>query len=141
MGLLEQFSQIAGSLMGGDPQQQQQQSPLLKMVLQMLSQQQGSGGGLNGLMQAFQKNGMGEIFSSWVGTGQNQPISPEQMQTGLGPELVQRIAQQTGMNPADASAQLSNVLPDVVDKLTPEGQVPDQDFLDQALSTLKGRLQ
>ena len=140
MGLLDQFSQMAGGLFGGD-QQQQQQSPLLKMVLNFLSQSQGQGGGLSGLVAAFQKNGMGEVVSSWVSTGKNIPISADQVQQGLGPELVQKIVGQSGMNTNEACSQLSSLLPNVVDKLTPEGQVPDQNFLDEALAMLKGRLQ
>jgi len=84
-------------------------------------------GGLVGLMGLFRQKGLGEIFSSWVGLGENHPVSAEQIQQVLGDERVGAIAQRFGMDPALASSLLSKYLPILIDKLTPTGKIqPDQ---------------
>jgi uncharacterized protein YidB (DUF937 family) len=97
-------------------------------------------GGLDGLVQKFTKGGLGDIISSWVGTGANLPISPEQIQKGLGPTQLSQMASQLGISPDAVSKQLAKVLPGVVDKLTPEGKIPAQDIIAQGLNMLKGKL-
>ena len=98
---------------------------------QLGGQQTGQhGGGLGGLVDQFRRNGLEDIMKSWVGTGQNQAISPDQLQRALGGDTVDDLAAQTGLPQDDLLAQLSRVLPGVVDKLTPTGQLPDdQDLL------------
>jgi uncharacterized protein YidB (DUF937 family) len=81
-------------------------------------------GGVGGLVAKFQHGGLGEIAQSWVGTGPNAPVSAAQVQNVLGPDLVQQLAAKTGMSPQDLAHKLAEVLPDVVDKLTPAGVVP-----------------
>jgi uncharacterized protein YidB (DUF937 family) len=97
-------------------------------------------GGLDGLVQKFTKGGLGDIVSSWVSTGTNLPVSPEQIQKGLGPTQISAMASQLGLSPEVISKQLAKILPDVVDKLTPDGKVPNQDLLAQGLTMLKGKL-
>jgi uncharacterized protein YidB (DUF937 family) len=97
-------------------------------------------GGLDGLVQKFTKGGLGDIISSWVSTGANLPISPEQIQKGLGPTQISQLASQLGMSPDAVSKQLAKILPGVVDKLTPDGKVPTQDIIAQGLNMLKGKL-
>ena len=118
MGLMDQLGQAAGGMMGG----QTGQNPLLQAVIGMLSQNS-SGGGLAGLVQGFQKNGLGDIVNSWVSTGQNLPITPAQMTQGLGSDFLSQLAGKAGVSPDAASTQLSSLLPDVVDKLTPNGKI------------------
>jgi len=84
-------------------------------------------GGLGGLLEKFQQSGHGEVAKSWVGSGANQPISPGQLSTALGPSLIKTLAEKTGMSEQDVTAQLSNILPAFVDKLTPQGRVPTHD--------------
>ena len=84
-------------------------------------------GGLGGLLEKFQQSGHGEVAKSWVGSGANQPISPGQLSTALGPSLIKTLAEKTGMSEQDLTAQLSNILPGFVDKLTPQGRVPTHD--------------
>jgi uncharacterized protein YidB (DUF937 family) len=79
--------------------------------------------GVQGLMNKFSQGGHGGIFSSWVGMGENQPISPTQVQNTLGSEQVQALAAKFGVDPATASTLLAQFLPKVVDKLTPNGQI------------------
>jgi len=83
------------------------------------------GGGLGSLVEQFQRGGLGDLMSSWIGTGQNQPISPDQLGGVLGDDLLGKLAQQTGLNPGDLLGQLSKVLPQMVDQATPEGKIPE----------------
>ena len=84
-------------------------------------------GGLGGLLEKFQQSGHGDVAKSWVGSGPNQPISPGQLSSALGPSLIKTLAEKTGMSEQDVTAQLSNILPAFVDKLTPQGRVPTHD--------------
>ena len=84
----------------------------------------GSLGGLAGLIEQFRNNGLEDAINSWIGTGQNQPISPGDLHRVLGRETVDQLSQQTGLAHGDLLSQLSNILPGVIDRLTPNGQVP-----------------
>lgn len=95
-------------------------------------------GGLNGLIDSFKEKGMEDSIKSWIGTGQNLPISAEQIQSVLGSEQVQAIAQKLGISTGDASSGLASLLPQLIDKLTPNGQVPEGGLLEQGLAMLKG---
>ncbi len=114
-------------------------SNLVNEVLGLLSGQ-GQGGGLQGLLRTFQEKGLGDLISSWVGTGQNLPINGEQMQTGLGADLIGQLASRVGLPPDIATAKLTEILPTLIDKLTPEGKVPDSATLQQGLDLLRSRL-
>jgi uncharacterized protein YidB (DUF937 family) len=81
-------------------------------------------GGLQGVVSEFEKNGLGATVSSWVGTGPNQPVSPDQMHQVVGPELLQQLAAKTGMSVQELAQKLAQVLPEAVDKLTPNGVIP-----------------
>jgi uncharacterized protein YidB (DUF937 family) len=89
-------------------------------------------GGLGGLINAFQRNGMGDQMQSWIGTGQNMPISPDQLQQVLGQGTIGQIAQQLGLSPQASASGLSELLPQLIDRLTPNGQVPQGDLGDIA---------
>ena len=91
--------------------------------------QQSSPGGLDVLLRQFQQNGFGEIIKSWIGTGQNQAISPTQLRQVIGQETVNDLSRQTGAPQDDLLSQLSKYLPGVIDKLTPNGQLPNQSDL------------
>ena len=84
-------------------------------------------GGLGGLLEKFQQSGQGDVAKSWVASGPNQPISPGQLGSALGPSLIKTLAEKTGMSEQDVTAQLSKILPAFVDKLTPQGRVPTGD--------------
>ena len=98
----------------------------------------GGQGGLQNLISQFDAKGLGDIIGSWVGTGQNKSISPDQLQNVLGSDVLGGIASKLGLNVNDLSSQLSNLLPGVVDKLTPDGKVPEGDILGQAGDLLGG---
>jgi uncharacterized protein YidB (DUF937 family) len=93
-------------------------------------------GGLQGLANKFSQSGQGGAFSSWVGMGENQPVSPEQIQKVLGSEQVNALAAKIGVDPAQASDFLAEYLPKVVDKLTPEGKVDPTADHQQGLANL-----
>lgn len=130
MGLLDS---VVGALAGG---QGGGNNGLMDVVMQLINNQPG---GLGGLVQSFQQGGLGEIVNSWVSTGQNLPISAEQLQSVLGGGQLQDIAAKLGVSPEQASGSLADLLPQVVDKLTPNGQVPEGggDLLAQGLDMLK----
>ena len=88
--------------------------------------QQSSPGGLDVLLNQFQQNGFGEIIKSWIGTGQNQAISPTQLRQAIGQDTVNDLSRQTGAPQDDLLSQLSKYLPGVIDKLSPNGQLPSQ---------------
>ena len=81
-------------------------------------------GGLQGVVGEFEKNGLGPTVRSWVGTGPNQPISPEEVHKALGPDLLRQLAEKSGLSEQDLAQKLSHVLPQAVDKLTPNGTLP-----------------
>jgi uncharacterized protein YidB (DUF937 family) len=99
------------------------QAALLQMVLSLLANN-GQGGGLAGLMEKFQSAGLGEQMNSWVGTGQNLPVSAEQLGSVFGPDQMSQMAERVGLSTGDLGAQLSQLLPEAVDRFTPGGQVP-----------------
>jgi uncharacterized protein YidB (DUF937 family) len=93
-------------------------------------------GGVQGLMNKFSQGGLGGVFSSWVGTGENQSVSASQVQSALGSEQVQALAAKVGVDPATVSRLLAQFLPKVVDKLTPTGQVDPNADHQQGLAAL-----
>jgi uncharacterized protein YidB (DUF937 family) len=128
MGLLDS---LLGALAGGQGGAQAggTQGALLNVVIGMLAnggQGGGQGGGLADLMARFTQNGMGDVMGSWIGTGQNAPISGDQLSQVLGPDTLSRIAAQLGLSQGETAGQLSQMLPQVVDQLTPQGRVPDE---------------
>ena len=113
-------------------------NPVLESVLKMVNDPQT--GGLDGLVRAFQDKGLGGVVDSWVSTGQNLPISADQIQQALGSDRLGQLAGNLGLSNADLSSKLAEILPNVVDKLTPNGQVPDANALGQLLGSLRGKL-
>jgi len=136
MGLLDS---VLGAVLGGNQGAQGAQNPqamMLQAVLGMLlnsGQQGGAGGagglgGLGGLMNALRQGGLGGQLDSWISTGPNQAVSPDQLQSALGgSDLLGSLAQQLGGSHGDAASMLSQVLPGLIDQLTPQGQAPELD--------------
>jgi uncharacterized protein YidB (DUF937 family) len=130
MGLLD--SVLGGMLGGGQQQQQGGAGALINIIAGMLANQCGGSagggagglGGLAGLAEQFQRGGMGDVMSSWIGKGENLPIAPDQLGDVLGGDLLGKLTQQTGMGQGDLLGQLSQLLPQMVDKSTPDGAIP-----------------
>jgi uncharacterized protein YidB (DUF937 family) len=89
--------------------------------------------GLGGLLDKLQQGGLSNATNSWVGNGQNQPVSSNQLSSALGPDVIKNLAQQSGLPEEDLSKQLSQILPGLVDKLTPNGRLPTIAELSQML--------
>lgn len=121
MGSPQGQTSAAGSgLPGGmDPQM------LMALVGSLLA----SSGGLQGLLAKLQSGGLGDAVQSWIGTGANQPVSGDQLGGALGPDLMGMIASQLGGSPQQASGTLAEVLPGLIDQLTPKGQLPTDNDL------------
>lgn len=136
MGLLDS---VLGAVMG---QAQPQQGGMLGAVAALLAEG-GEGGGLRGLVDKFNDAGLGDVVGSWISTGPNLPVSPEQLKEVLGSDLLGSLAGKLGMDPAQASDQLAQVLPGLVDQLTPAGVAPEHGLGDAGslLGALAGMLQ
>lgn len=128
------FGSVIGAL--GGSQGGGGNAALLNAVIGMLGQGGGAGGGggggglggLGGLVAKMQQGGLADVVGSWVGTGQNLPVQPDQLGNALGQDTISSMAGQLGMNNNDLLGQLSQMLPQLVDKLTPQGQVPQGDL-------------
>lgn len=131
MGLLDN---LLGNVLGGSTSGQ---SPLALAALQVIQQQ----GGLPGIISKFEHGGLADQAGSWVGTGSNIPITGGQLQEILGTGSIGQIAQQLGLSHADASAGLAQMMPQLINHLTPNGEIPADhgEMVKQALSTLSAR--
>lgn len=130
MGLFDEVLSMAGSA----ATQQPKHTSALGAILGYINSPQV--GGIAGLQRMFQQAGLGNILSSWISTGQNLPISPEQLHGVLHSGALQQAAQQIGVDPAQLTNLMSSLMPHLVDKLTPNGQVPDAGALQQMLKGL-----
>lgn len=142
MGLFDQVLGAATAAMGGQQSQQQGGlvgmlgsltggsagnlgglAALLPVVAGMLSNDS-QHGGLGGLLEKFNQAGLGDVAKSWVGTGENAPISGEQLSNVLGGDMMGELAAKLGMSQGDAAGGLAQMLPGLIDKLTPQGEAP-----------------
>lgn len=130
MGLLDKVV----SMLGSQTPEGEAQGGLLGQAIGLLNRPEI--GGLSGLISKFEKGGMGDIVSSWVGTGANAPVSGNQIASTLGTDTIRNIAGKLGMSESQVSDGLATVLPGIVDKLTPNGKVPDGNALEQTLGSL-----
>jgi uncharacterized protein YidB (DUF937 family) len=134
MGLLDGIlGSVMNSVGGGGTGQT---NPLMQMAMQMLTQQGANGqSGLADIVSKFQQGGLGHLADSWVGTGENQPVSPDQISQVLGNGKLGEIASQLGLSQDDVAGGLSKILPDLVNHVTPNGQMPaSSDMISNALS-------
>ena len=142
MGLLDQVLGAAGAAMGGQQSQQQGGlagmlggltggsggglgglAALLPVVAGMLGNDN-QNGGLGGLLEKFNQAGLGDVAKSWVGNGENTPISGDQLSNVLGGDMMGELAAKLGMSQGDAAGGLAQMLPGLIDKLTPHGAAP-----------------
>ena len=124
---------LLGSLGGG----RGQSAGLLMAAMSLLQQN----GGLPGVLNNFRQSGLGEHADSWVGTGSNMPLSPDQLQQALGSQSIGNIASQLGMSQGQAGSAMAQILPELINQFTPDGQVPGNhaDLISKGLSMLTGR--
>jgi uncharacterized protein YidB (DUF937 family) len=129
---------ILGQMMGGG--QRGGGGGLGDILGQVLGGGGGSGGGLGGLLRQFESAGLGDQARSWVSPGQNQPLSPDALGRVFGADGLAAIARQAGLSERDTTAGLAQLLPEIIDRATPQGQVPDEDQLAGTLQDLMRRL-
>jgi uncharacterized protein YidB (DUF937 family) len=148
MGLLDVLKQLgggggqAGSL-GTLAEMLMKNPQIVSAAISMLNPKDtsvGGGEGLADVVSAFNKGGLGDVVSSWVGGGPNKPVDPGALAGALGPEILGQFAQKAGIGQADAGSALASVLPELINHLTPQGQVPQDNALEGALGSLLGQL-
>jgi uncharacterized protein YidB (DUF937 family) len=128
MGLFDNLeNQAVTSMLGGSS------NPLAAGILHMIQNQPG---GLSGLVQSFHDKGLGGLMSSWVSTGPNPPMSTDQVHQTLGSDKVKELATAAGLSPELASSVIAQMLPGIIDKLTPNGQVPEHSSVAEMASGL-----
>ncbi len=130
MGLFDKVVSMVGETLSGGTENK----GLMEHVLNLVNHPEV--GGLSGLYEKFNSNGLGDIVASWVGKGVNQPVSGDQMASTLGMDKISEIASSLGISQTQAADGLASVLPQLIDKLTPEGSVPENNVLQQGLSLL-----
>jgi uncharacterized protein YidB (DUF937 family) len=113
---------VVGGLMGGGGQGGA--NPMLNAVIGLIQQHPG---GIQGLLGQFQERGLGDQVQSWVGTGQNQEIGAEHVQEALGQDQIAGLARQLGVGQGEAASGLAQFLPVIIDKLSPQGQLPSEE--------------
>ena len=129
MGLLDE---LVGSVLGGSAGNSGQMGGIMEMLSGIGSQN------LQDLVQSFQNKGLGDIIGSWVGGGDNLPISAEQLEAGLGSDLISGLAEKSGFSKETICEQLSRHLPDFVNQVTPDGAVPEGNLMELAMKYLMG---
>ena len=125
---------LLGGLLGGGGQSGSGSGNILGALLSALGGSQGGNTGgnpLGGLLEMLTKSGLAEQKDSWVGTGQNQSVTGAQIQQALPDGTLQKVAEQAGVTPEQAASDLAQTLPQAVDKLTPEGRVPQAASLEE----------
>ena len=130
------FDDLVGKMVGAVQGSEGQAQGLVAGVMGLLTNRET--GGIEGLMQAFNQQGLGEVISSWVGTGANAPITPDQVQEVLGGDVIQQLAEKSGISVDAAKTQLAELLPGLIDKVTPEGKIPEGGLLDMGQELLRG---
>ena len=131
MGLLDEVMAVTG--LGASPQAQQH-AGVLSAILNYVNSPQV--GGISGLEKMFQEKGLGGIVSSWIGTGQNLPVSADQLQNVFHSGALQQAAQSAGIDSGQLVSMMSTLLPHIVDKLTPNGVVPEDTALQQMMKAV-----
>ncbi len=126
---------LLSNVMGGNASPEH--TNVAQVLLQHLGNNQESGG-LQDILSKFQNAGLGEQANSWVSTGANQPINPDQVEQGMGSGLLNQLAAKAGVSPTVAKIALAAALPFIVNHLTPNGQVPDQGSIAQKIKGMLG---
>jgi uncharacterized protein YidB (DUF937 family) len=131
MGLLDEMVKgLAGKVLGGGGQ-----SALLDSIFNLIKNPET--GGLQGLVQNFKNKGFNDIISSWISTGENLPVTSDQIENVVGKDQILRIAKKLGFSGEEVSGGLASLLPEIIDKLTPKGTLPENEALLQRLSIFK----
>lgn len=137
MGLLDTLMNMAGS-QSAAPADSAIHGPLIEQILGMVTNRQT--GGLGGLLEKLKGGGLQSAVTSWVGNGPNQSVSASQIQAALGSDQIKQLAQKLGLPGDQVASHLAQILPEVVNHLTPNGSVPEHGLLEQAAGLLRKRV-
>lgn len=129
-GIDDVIAALMGGAQSGMDKATQLGAPLLRMFQ--------SEGGFGGVVSSLQDSSIGQQVQSWVSNGPNLPVSPSQVADALGADRMKQLAEQSGLSVDDVASSLSQLLPSLIDKLTPTGQVPGADQLQSLLSKIPG---
>ncbi|MDA8433447.1 MAG: YidB family protein [Nitrospiraceae bacterium] len=132
MSFLDEVRDKVASAVGG---MKGEHSGLIDGILSMVTNKES--GGLAGLVSSFKEKGLGDIVSSWISAGNNLPISAEQIQQGIGEERLQQFAGKIGLSPEAAKSKLAELLPDIIDRITPEGKIPEGGLFEKAANIFR----
>jgi len=133
MALLDSIMGMLGKGGGG--------KDVMSQLASMLTGKGGDGMGLSRLLDQFKGAGLGDKAASWVGTGDNQPLTPEEVQKAVGDDRLAKMSKQTGQSVGSLTTDLSKMIPEAVNKLTPDGKVPDPgDLMKMAKNLDLGKL-
>jgi uncharacterized protein YidB (DUF937 family) len=138
MGLVDDVLKNLGGL-GSVASLAAKNPQLLSAAVSLLSSRDtsvGGSGGLSALASSFDRNGLGNVMASWIGTGKNESIGADQIANVLGDDTLSQFASKAGVGLAEAGPALAAVLPSLVDQLTPKGNVPAPSALESALTSL-----
>jgi uncharacterized protein YidB (DUF937 family) len=132
MGLIGSLLRMFLGRSGGGMLARMLGGPMLGIILGMLKKQ----GGLGGMLDKFRGAGLGHKADSWVGTGPNETLDPDEVERALGPDELKQIADQTGLTVEQVREKLAEGLPEVINQVTPQGSVPDENKLGSMLDKL-----
>lgn len=128
MGILDNITNALGGKSDGSPEEKN----IIDSAMDLFKS-----GGLNNMLKSFENNGLGNIISSWIGKGENLPVSGDQIKKTVDSSFIQDIAKKLGLSEEKASQKIADVLPGLVDKLTPDGKIPEGNILQEGIDFLK----
>ena len=119
---------LAAAAQGNAPQSQAADgvdlAALAPVLMELLAGKGGASGGLGGLVEQLTRGGLGDVVQSWIARGQNMPVSGSQLESALGSDVLGRLGDQVGMNGGQLGDLLAQALPGLIDRMTPDGQLP-----------------
>jgi len=128
MGILDNIT----NAMGGKSEGSSEEKNIIDSAMDLFKS-----GGLNNMLKSFENNGLGNIISSWIGKGENLPVSGDQIKKTVDSSFIQDIAKKLGLSEDKASEKIANILPGLVDKVTPDGKIPEGNILQEGIDFLK----
>lgn len=126
------FDEMIGGLLGAEGLQPEQLGGMMDVLSAV------DAAGVGGLVRSFQEKGLGEIVMSWIGSGENLPVTPEQLREALGSDLFGDLAAKTGLSADELSGRVAAVLPGLIDQLTPDGAIPEGSLMQLVMGRLMG---
>lgn len=138
MGILDAL--LKNPDMIGDVAKFASENPQIAKATMKMFSSKGTGGGLGDVLGKLEAGGLGDTVSSWLGSGANKAVDPGRLGDALGADRISKFAKQAGVSSSEASTLLAGMLPGLVDKLSPDGKLPDKGGLDSLIGGLLGSI-